>query len=97
MIARVQPGVLEEVHQCDDADHPPVYLDKNYAAIFIFWDKLFGTYEVENEPVRFGLTKPFNAYNPFKIAFYEFGMVIKATAAAKGIRGKVYELFRKPY
>lgn len=75
----------------------PVYLDKNYGAIFIFWDKLFGTFEVEDEPVRFGLTKPFNAYNPFKIAFYEFGMVIKATAAAKGLRGKVYELFRKPY
>jgi sterol desaturase/sphingolipid hydroxylase (fatty acid hydroxylase superfamily) len=32
------------------------YLDKNYGGILIVWDRLFGTFEAEGEPVRFGLT-----------------------------------------
>lgn len=32
------------------------YLDKNFAAVLIIWDRLFGTYEPEVAPVRFGLT-----------------------------------------
>ncbi len=33
----------------------PEYLDKNFGAVFIFWDKMFGTYAPEIEPVRFGV------------------------------------------
>ena len=32
------------------------YLDKNFSAVFIIWDRLFGTYEPEVASVRFGLT-----------------------------------------
>jgi sterol desaturase/sphingolipid hydroxylase (fatty acid hydroxylase superfamily) len=83
-------------HRVHHASNPR-YLDKNYAAIFIFWDRMFGTFEVEDEPVRFGLTKPFKSYNPWKIAFYEFGAVFRDTAARRGLKDKVRELFRKPY
>ena len=31
------------------------YLDKNFSAFFIIWDRLFGTYEPEVASVRFGL------------------------------------------
>ncbi len=74
----------------------PRYVDKNYGAVFIFWDKLFGTYEEECEEVRYGLTKDFKTYNPWKIAFYEFGSVLRDTAAKQGLRAKLKELFRKP-
>ena len=33
----------------------PEYIDKNYGAIFIIWDRRFGTYEPEVAPVRYGL------------------------------------------
>ena len=33
----------------------PEYIDKNFGAVFIFWDKLFGTYEPEVAPVKFGV------------------------------------------
>lgn len=33
----------------------PEYLDKNFSAVFIVWDRLFGTYAPEVTPVRFGL------------------------------------------
>lgn len=33
----------------------PQYLDKNFGMTFIVWDRLFGTFEPEDEAVRFGL------------------------------------------
>ena len=35
----------------------PEYIDTNFGAVFIFWDKLFGTYEPEVAEVKFGLAK----------------------------------------
>lgn len=34
------------------------YLDKNYGGVFIFWDKLFGSYAPYKEKPRYGLTAP---------------------------------------
>ena len=33
----------------------PEYLDKNFGSMLIVWDRLFGTYAPETEPVRYGL------------------------------------------
>ncbi len=33
----------------------PEYIDKNFGGIFIIWDRLFGTFRAESEPVRYGL------------------------------------------
>jgi len=33
----------------------PEYLDKNFGAVLIVWDRLFGTWEPEVAPVRFGV------------------------------------------
>jgi sterol desaturase/sphingolipid hydroxylase (fatty acid hydroxylase superfamily) len=43
------------------------YLDKNYAGVFIIWDRLFGTFEEEKEEVRYGIITPLNSYNPLWI------------------------------
>ena len=42
----------------------PQYLDKNYGAILIVWDRLFGTYAEEIEPCVYGTTKPLASLNP---------------------------------
>lgn len=39
------------------------YLDRNYAGIFIFWDKMFGTFIEEDETPRYGIIKPLTSYN----------------------------------
>ena len=44
------------------------YLDRNHGSILIVWDKLFGTFEPELEPVVYGLTKNIHTYNPARIA-----------------------------
>jgi hypothetical protein len=41
----------------------PKYLDKNFAAMFIFWDHLFGTFEEETEEPVYGLTHPLETHN----------------------------------
>ena len=40
------------------------YLDRNHGSILIVWDKLFGTFEPEAEPVVYGLTRNIDSYNP---------------------------------
>lgn len=50
----------------------PQYIDKNYAGILILWDKLFGTFELEVEPVRYGITKPVQSFNPLTVTFHEW-------------------------
>jgi len=42
----------------------PQYLDRNYGAILIVWDRLFGTFREEREPAVYGTTKPLGSFNP---------------------------------
>ncbi|WP_201772692.1 sterol desaturase family protein [Endozoicomonas numazuensis] len=48
------------------------YIDKNYAGIFIIWDKMFGTFAEEDEKVRFGVYPRINSVNPVKVFFHGF-------------------------
>lgn len=45
------------------------YIDKNYGAVLIIYDRLFGTYEPETEKVKYGVTTGFVSHNPFRIVF----------------------------
>ena len=51
-----------------------IYLDKNMGMVLIIWDKLFGTFqeELDEEPVRFGLTKQLPKRDAFNIIFHEW-------------------------
>ncbi|MBB64645.1 MAG: sterol desaturase [Waddliaceae bacterium] len=60
----------------------PQYLDKNYAGILIIWDRIFGSYQEEIEPVRFGVTKPIETQNPLMINFGEPIAVAKQMSEA---------------
>ena len=57
----------------------PEYLDKNYGQIFIFWDRMFGTYQEEKEdiPAAYGVTRPVRTWNPIKINFMHMWFLIK--------------------
>jgi hypothetical protein len=57
----------------------PIYLDKNYGQIFIFWDKLFGTFQEElgDVPAVYGVTRPVRTWNPIKINFMHLWLLIK--------------------
>ncbi len=42
----------------------PEYQDRNYAGVFIVWDRLFGTFEPEVAEPVYGITKPLRSWNP---------------------------------
>jgi sterol desaturase/sphingolipid hydroxylase (fatty acid hydroxylase superfamily) len=42
----------------------PRYLDKNYGAVLIVWDRLFGTFVREEEAPVYGVVKPLESFNP---------------------------------
>jgi sterol desaturase/sphingolipid hydroxylase (fatty acid hydroxylase superfamily) len=74
----------------------PQYLDKNYAGIFIVWDRLFGTFEPEREPVRYGLTHNINTFNPVRIAFHEWAAIWRGARKAGTLRAALYQVFGRP-
>lgn len=50
------------------------YLDKNMGMFLIIWDKLFGTFQAEEEsdPVKYGLTTNINTNHPVTLVFHEW-------------------------
>jgi alkylglycerol monooxygenase len=48
------------------------YLDKNHGGILIIWDRLFGTFEPEVEPVTYGTVKQVRTFNPLLAAITPF-------------------------
>lgn len=40
------------------------YLDRNHGGTLIIWDRLFGTFQEEEEEPRYGVTRPLYSYNP---------------------------------
>ncbi len=75
------------------------YLDKNMGMCLIIWDKLFGTFqeELENEPVKYGLTKPVdNSNNLFKLIFHEWQSIGKDLKKNTSLKTKLKYLFKPP-
>ncbi|XP_076370031.1 alkylglycerol monooxygenase-like [Tachypleus tridentatus] len=72
------------------------YIDKNYAGVFIIWDRMFGTFQVEDEEVVFGLTQPIQTFNPVYIQFSACGKLLKSFWNIKGFNNKLSVLFKGP-
>ncbi|MFM5884447.1 MAG: sterol desaturase family protein [Novosphingobium sp.] len=52
----------------------PQYLDRNYAGVFIVWDRMFGTFQPELDEVRihYGIVKQLGSFNLLWTAFHEW-------------------------
>jgi len=74
----------------------PKYLDKNYAGIFIIWDRIFGTFEEEQEEVVYGLVKPIDSINPMVAFLHGFYRLAKNVWEMKGVRNKLGVIFGPP-
>ena len=74
----------------------PQYLDRNHAGIFIIWDRLFGTFELEVEKPIYGLTTNINTFNPIKVAFLEWFGLFKDVFSSKTSLLNKLNYFLKP-
>ena len=72
------------------------YLDKNHGGILIIWDRLFGTFQPEEERPVYGLTKNIETYNPVRIAFKEWGAMFGQAWRSRSVRHGVNYLLRPP-
>jgi len=72
------------------------YLDRNHGGILIAWDRLFGTFEPEGAPVRYGLTKNVGSFNPATIAFHEWAALARDVRRARTWRERLGYVFMPP-
>lgn len=74
------------------------YLDRNYGGVLIIWDRLFGTFAEESAkwPVRYGLTKNIETYNPFRVAGGEYLNLWHDVRRADTLADKLRYLFLAP-
>ncbi|CEG56868.1 sterol desaturase family protein [Legionella fallonii] len=71
------------------------YINKNYGAILIIWDRLFGTYQEETEKPIYGTLHPLNSWCPIKTITQVYSLLIKRALNTKGFLNRI-KIFYKP-
>ncbi|MCB0494081.1 MAG: sterol desaturase family protein [Cyclobacteriaceae bacterium] len=74
----------------------PKYIDKNHAGSLIIWDKMFGTFQAEEEKPTYGITKPINSWNAVWANFSHYAEMGKDLKRIEKWSDKVKYLFKKP-
>ncbi len=73
----------------------PKYIDKNHAGVFIIWDKMFGTFQEEEEHPTYGITTPVNTWNPLKSHISPIRNLFISASKVKGL-DKLLVLLKPP-
>lgn len=93
-------GVLEYIlntpshHRVHHGSNPK-YIDKNHAGTLIIWDRLFGTFQKEEEAVYYGITKPLASWNPVWANLHYWDDLVKTAKQSPKITDKI-KVFLKP-
>jgi sterol desaturase/sphingolipid hydroxylase (fatty acid hydroxylase superfamily) len=73
------------------------YINKNFGATFIIWDRIFGTYQPEEEQVVYGITHNIESkHDPIHINFHEYVDMVSDVRQAKNLREKLLYIFGDP-
>ncbi|MDE2595780.1 MAG: sterol desaturase family protein [Sphingomonadales bacterium] len=62
----------------------PVYLDRNYAGVFIVWDRLFGSFQIErgDQRIAYGIVRQLGTFGVIWSAFHEWAALLKDLLSA---------------
>lgn len=74
----------------------PKYIDKNHAGTLIIWDKMFGTFQKEEEAVYYGITKPLGSWNPVWANFHYWSDLFNLSSKSKGLKDKIAVFLQPP-
>lgn len=74
----------------------PKYIDRNHGGTLIIWDRMFGTFQKEEEEVVYGITQPLNSWNPLKAQLSVWADLLRDVNKAKGFQHKMQLLFHPP-
>jgi alkylglycerol monooxygenase len=72
------------------------YLDKNYGDVFVFWDKIFGTFQQEDEKPVYGLTHPLKSRSFLWQHFHYYLEIAESCKRADGFGNKMRTIFGSP-
>jgi sterol desaturase/sphingolipid hydroxylase (fatty acid hydroxylase superfamily) len=73
----------------------PKYIDRNHGGTLIVWDRLFGTYQVEDDEVVYGITTPLRSWNPVWANLHYWVELVQKARRTSRLADKV-RLFLKP-
>ncbi len=76
-------------HGCDAK-----YIDKNYAGTLIVWDRLFGSFQAEEEEPAYGITRPLASWNPLWANLHHYADLLRASRQAPSL-GEAVKLWWK--
>ncbi|WP_330228958.1 sterol desaturase family protein [Nocardia sp. NBC_00508] len=82
-------------HRVHHGSNQP-YIDKNYGGVLIIWDRMFGSFAAETEPIRYGLTKNIGTDNPLKVNYHELAGLVRDVRGATTWRGRLGYIFGPP-
>ncbi len=74
----------------------PRYLDRNYGATLIVWDRLFGSYAAEVEAPVYGIVKPLRSRNPIWANVHYWVDLVRLAATAPRWRDKAWVWLARP-
>lgn len=74
----------------------PKYIDKNHGGTLIIWDRMFGTFQKEEEEVVYGITKPLKTWNPLRAQLDFWKDLLADLAKTKKLGDKLKLLFFPP-
>jgi sterol desaturase/sphingolipid hydroxylase (fatty acid hydroxylase superfamily) len=74
----------------------PKYIDKNHGGTLIVWDRLFGTYQVEEEEPVYGITRPLASWNPVWANFHVWAELIDVARRARHFSDRLRVFVARP-
>jgi len=74
----------------------PKYIDKNHAGSLIIWDRMFGTFQIEEETPVYGVTQPVRHWDPVSSHIQPFIDMFKDMGHVKGFGNKLAILWKPP-
>lgn len=73
------------------------YINKNFGATFSFWDRMFGTFQPEEEKPIYGITHTIDRKNdPIQINFHEYVDIIADVRKARSLREAMFYIVGDP-
>lgn len=73
------------------------YINKNYGATFIFWDRIFGTFQEEEEKAVYGITTEVGSKsNPLTLNFHEYRDIWNDIKSTRSFRKRLFFIFGNP-
>jgi sterol desaturase/sphingolipid hydroxylase (fatty acid hydroxylase superfamily) len=73
-----------------------LYVDKNYGSVFSIWDRLFGTFQEETEPVVYGIKAEYNDTNPLLALGFHYIFIWKEIRNTSSLIDKIRFPFMPP-